>query len=212
MVRDPARESLWAAVAAFAAVGQGLLLVANAVIVWDYLQETKKLRIATRDQVDESKKLVVAAQQQLDLGQLQARASLAQVDAAQKQLAVSQEQIRMALQDSEAQIRPAVSIRHDPNWQRFGVENVGSGPAFDLSFVQTATDSPIQWDTQPNVATALNGSFLGAGQQGGPLPNCGGVQVEVQIIYRSLSGRRYVSIVRFDNHGVPVRTRFLSDH
>jgi len=49
---DPARIPLWTAIVALAGLGQAVLLFANAIFVWCYLRETKKLRQAAEEQVN----------------------------------------------------------------------------------------------------------------------------------------------------------------
>ena len=81
-------------------------------------------------------------------------------------------------------------------------QDAGNGPAFDLRFVAVPTDSPIQWEALPNISTILNGAVLGVGRQEPEVAGvqlCGSPSEELQIMYTSLSGKQYVSIVRFDS-------------
>jgi hypothetical protein len=178
--------------AALAGFLQVVVLSVTAYFVWKYLKATQELGKSSRDQVLESHKLV---------------------EAAQEQLAVSQEQIRIALEESEAQMRPAIGVSVDPHHQRLLAENVGSGPAFDLKLVSVPAESPIQWDQPSNVNTILSGAVLGIGPQDSAkvcLPLVGGTTQELQVMYKSLSGREYVSVVRFESHQRPIRTTVLA--
>ena len=177
-------------VTAIATIVQDVLLLANAFLVAWYLLETRKMRQAAEKQVRESQELVKTGQQQLT---------------------VSQEQIRISLQEAEAEISPSVAIRRDRKYERFLAENVGNGPAIDLKFVSTADRATIQWDALPNVSTALNGAFLPVGERPPEdvvVPLAGGPDQELQIMYKSLSGKQYFTVIRFDRDGRPVETLF----
>jgi hypothetical protein len=177
-------------VATIATIVQDFLLFINLVVVGLYLCETWKMRRAAEKQVIESQELVTAAQ---------------------KQLGISQEQIRLTLQEAEAQIRPAIAIRVDSQHHRFLAENVGNGPAVDLRFLSTAVQSNLQWDSPPNVQTILNGSFLPVGErppEDVSIARAGSRDVEMQIMYKGLSGNQYFTVIRFDGEGRPSETRF----
>jgi hypothetical protein len=167
------------------------LLAVNAGFFYKYLRETKLMREAAEKQVAKSQDLVETAQKQ--------------VAAAQKQL--------------EAQIRPAVAVRI---YGGLRLANVGSGPALNLRMHALARDAPVEiiWAGNSTFAQNLEGSFICA-QQGQIPPDqlldtragadfFGGDQRQIlQIVYQSLSGKDYASIVEFDVHGQPLITRFV---
>lgn len=200
-------------ITAIAMIVQDVLLFVSALLVFWYLWETRKMRQAAEKQVSKSQKLVEAAQEQIKVSQDQFKVSQEQfkvsheqIRISQKQLEFSQEQIRISLQEAEAQITPAVVVWRDRDQTRSLAENMGNGSAINLKFVTTAAHATIQWDASPNVQTMLNGASLPIGKRPSEdvmLELVGGaVDQELQIMYKSLSGKQYFTIMRFGPKGV----------
>jgi len=174
-------------VIAQAAIVQVLLLAANAVLIAWYLWETRKLRRAAQDQVAQSQ---------------------AQVDAMRQQVAIAQDQ-------REAQVRPALTVIGKGT--TLHVVNVGNGPALNLQLVKGRDQAPFSASSQvdTNFGMRLRGSFVAPGESEakdtnekvGAIGQLGGE--DLQLIYESLSGKRYVSIIKFDGPGNPCKTTLL---
>jgi hypothetical protein len=185
------------------------------------------MRQSAEDQVRESQELVKASHDQLAVGQRQVEASLQQVGAAQKQLHVSQEQVAISQAEAEAQIRPAlvVAISNEvaPNGkllQRMLIRNVGSGPALNLRKYEVAGNAEIIWAGNSKPTWDLEGCFVPV--QHSPADPAypedwrisrdafsGDQRKVLYLVYQSLSGKDYASVIEFDVHGRPDRTRFV---
>lgn len=159
----------WTKVAALAAVGQVVVLVATAVFVWRYLQETAELRRT-----------------------------------AQRQVALANEQL-------EAQIRPALTVVDSGG--RLHVSNIGSGSALNLRLVKTKVET-IDWGAQSNFGEPVTGAAVAAGQSAdtrSPIGSWGSLRDErLHLLYESLAGKLYASIVTFDGVGRPSGVRCLA--
>jgi hypothetical protein len=160
----------WTAVAAIAAVGQVVVLIATAVFVWRYLQETAQLRRT-----------------------------------AQQQVALGNEQL-------EAQIRPALTITVYLAGS-LCVSNIGSGAALNLRLVRTKVES-VDWEAKSNFGASAMGAAVAVGQlvDAGSAPgSVGSLRGEhLHLIYESLSGKVYASIVTFNGIGQPSGVRILA--
>lgn len=141
-----------------------LLLAINAVFFWIYLQETKKIRIASEAQF-------------------------------------------------EAQIRPALTVVVNGigSLGTLCVSNVGSGAALNLRLVRTKEG--FDWEAESNFGNRVRGAGVAVGQDldtgekvgfVGPL-----IGERLHLIYESLSGKLYASIVTFEGNGQPARVDFF---
>lgn len=159
----------WTKVAAIAAVGQVVVLIATAWFVWRYLQETTELRRA-----------------------------------AQRQVALANEQL-------EAQIRPALTIADIGG--SLSVANIGSGAALNLRMVKTKTEG-VDWGAKSNFGEPVTGVAIAAGQSVStryPVGSYGNLRDErLHLLYESLAGKLYASIVTFDGVGRPSGVRCLA--
>jgi hypothetical protein len=168
-------------IAAFAAVSQALLLAVNAVFVWEYLRETAAIR-----------------------------------KTAQGQLKVSQFQVSLSQQQVEAQIRPALTVRP---YGSLKLVNVGNGAALNLRLVEAQENSPILWDVVSNISQDLSGAFVSVAESAVENAHLRDALIPsnyfaqrpgqtLQLIYESLSGKKYASVIEFSRNGAPIRTRF----
>jgi hypothetical protein len=163
-----------------ATIVQDVLLLLSAGLIGWYLFETRRIRIATRDQVDRSQELVRAAAQQL-----------------------------------ETQIRPALVVYRDSYF--VGLVNVGNGPALNLRTHEEGRDAAIKWSGNSTFSQKVEGRFVAVERSEN---NSSGVILEdrnhfagenrklLHVIYESLSGKSYGSVIEFDVQGSPLRTRF----
>src|SRR5260370_42263992 len=108
---------IWAEFVATAAGGRLVVLIASAVFVWRYLQETTELRRT-----------------------------------AQQQVALASEQL-------EAQIRPALTIIVNRLSQSLCVSNIGSGAALNLRLVGTKVES-VDWEAKSNFGASAMGAAV----------------------------------------------------
>jgi hypothetical protein len=177
-------------VIAIATIVQVVLLAANAFLIAWYLWETRKLRQAAEDQVAKSQSGVAAAPEQ--------------VDAMRQQFAIAQEQL-------EAQIRPALTLTAGATLL---VVNIGNGPALNLQLVkgQSQTVLPASSSVETTFGMRLKGSCVAPGESHArdtaePVGSRGQLRGEdVQLVYESLSGKKYASLIEFDGFGKPCKT------
>jgi hypothetical protein len=108
----------------------------------------------------------------------------------------------------EAQIRPALVIRA---YGTLRISNVGAGAAINLKLVQANAGDPIVWKNhQAGPETRLDGRAVASGGQsneedsGFPVDHFRSGQA-LHLLYESLSGKLYASVVQF-NDGGPIRT------
>jgi hypothetical protein len=120
-------------ITAVATVIQDVLLILSAGLIGWYLYETKKMRKATENQVGKSQELVEAAQLQLAAG----------------------------LAQTEAQIRPAVTVRLQGGIQ---LQNVGNGTAVNVALSLVDLDGEINWELSPNLLAEIVASYLERGE------------------------------------------------
>jgi hypothetical protein len=180
-------------VLALTAIVQIVLLAVNAALIAWYLWETRKLRRAAEDQVTKS--------------QSQASAAYEQVEAMRHQAAIAQDQ-------REAQIRPALTVSGKS--ATLLVVNIGNGPALNLQLVKgrRQTVLPASSRIETNFGMRVKGSFVAPGESQAKDTNekvgsIGQLDGEdLQLVYESLSGKKYVSIVEFDGPGNPCKTTF----
>lgn len=177
-------------VIALAAIIQCVLLFANAFLIAWYLLETRRLRKAAQDQVAKSQNQISAAYEQ--------------VEALQRQTAIAQYQL-------EAQVRPALTVIR--RGTTLHVVNIGNGPALNLQLVrgrdQTVFSASAKVDT--NFGPMVRGSCIAPGesQAKDTYEPCSIGQIrgeDLQLVYESLSGKRYISMIEFDGTGNPCRT------
>jgi len=140
-----------------------LFLAVNAGFVWMYLQETKKIRIASEAQL-------------------------------------------------EAQIRPALTLVV-PDQESLWVSNIGSGSALNLRLVRTKVEL-VDWEAESNFGDWAKGAAVPVDQRlytGAMVGFVGNLQGErLHLIYESLSGKMYASVVTFEGTGRPSGVRFLT--
>ena len=212
-------------VTAIAIIVQDMLLFLSAILIGWYLWETRKMRQAAEKQVGETQALVRASLDQITLGQRQVDASLAQVEAAQEQLEVSQGQLAISLSEAEAQVRPvlvvAISSELAPDGTaipRIVIRNVGKGPALNLRKYEVQGDTPIIWSGNSVPRWELEGSFVPTQHTADPagpvdwkisrVDFTGSNRKKLHLVYQSLSGKEYASIIEFSVAGQPLRTGF----
>jgi len=178
-------------VIAVAAVFQAFLLAVNAVLIFWYLWETRKLRQAAEAQVTASQSQISAAYDQ--------------VEAMRHQTAVAQAQL-------EAQIRPALTV--SGRAATLLIVNIGNGPALNLQLVKgrTQTILPGSSRVETNFGMRVKGCCVAPGESQAKDTNeavgsIGQLRGEdLQLVYESLSGKKYVSIIEFDGPGNPCKT------
>jgi hypothetical protein len=111
----------------------------------------------------------------------------------------------------EAQIRPALSVYPHATLQ---LVNIGSGPALNVKLVILHKCGPVQWHSEANVAPRVTGSFVSPGEahkRDSTIPvGHYGAEQELQIFYESLSGKRYASVIGFDQDRNPIAPRFAA--
>ncbi len=162
---------------ACATIFQDVLLLINAVLIAWYLWETHGLRLAGDKQVK----------------------------ATAQQFAMAQEQL-------EAQIRPALTMSGGA--ATLLVVNVGSGPALNLQLAKGKNQAvlPASFKIETNFGMRVKGSCVapGGSQAKDTNESVGSwgqlVGEDVQLVYESLSGKRYASIIEFAG-GNPCKTR-----
>lgn len=188
-------------VIAIATVAQDVLLVGNGILVYLYLKATKDIAQRNREQVSETQKLV---------------------ETAQTQLTVSQEQIRISLQEAEAQIRPVLIVDKGPSALAGAtisrnlvfVQNVGNGPALNLQLSVLQNGQPVNWDTAP-IESSFS-AWYGISIETGVNTNRAPLNLpehifgnKLTLTYESMSGKNYMTIVFIDNAGLLHNTEFL---
>ena len=177
---DPARVSFWAAGAALAGFAQAFLLIVNAVIVWDYLQETKKLRIATQDQVEETRKLVYAERRQLE-------AQIKPAVVARMKWASQQQLVELVNIGNGPALDVKLSAVGRGSVEQWDDVNEPFGRELLLAFIERGGDRETGIRTRP--VQRIVGAVSVLGERG------------LRCEYRSLSGRTYSTIVDFDQNG-----------
>jgi hypothetical protein len=161
---------------------EDFLLLGNAILVGLYFLETKRLRVAAQDQVT----------------------------IAQKQVSESHAQL-------EAQIRPALAVRW---YGDLKLVNVGNGAAVNLRMIHARVEATVGWDSPANIGSpSLRGAYVAVQEfdsdptklKGAAIP--GGFFQQnpgtcLQLVYESLSGKTYASVIEFAADGNIARTRF----
>lgn len=178
-------------VIAITTIVQDVLLAVNAVLIAWYLWETRKLRQAAQEQVAQSQR---------------------QLSAAHEQLEVMRQQVAISQRQSETQIRPALTVTGKS--ATLHVVNVGSGPALNLQLIKgrNQTVLPTQSTAVTNFGMRLKGACVAPGEAqakdaGVPVGSIGQLTGEdLQLVYESLSGKKYVSMIEFDGPGNPCKT------
>jgi hypothetical protein len=176
-------------VIAYAMIFQDVLLAISAALIAWYLWETRKLRQAAEDQVTKSQSQISAAYEQ--------------VEAIRHQAAIAQSQL-------EAQIRPALTLIGNNN--SLLILNVGSGPALNLQLVKGRNQTVLSASAPVTTTFGIRakGSCIAPSHTvdtGASVGSIGQISGEdVQLVYESLSGKKYVSMIEFDGPGNPCKT------
>ncbi len=116
-----------------------------------------------------------------------------------------------AQQQAEAQFRPALELLGVEG--RLWLQNLGTGPALDLRVSFTPQGSAVNWDAEGS--TNLTHAFVPAGGKSPDYifdlgPRELGPQKGIHLVYGSLSGRLYASVIDFTEQGaIGGRTRFI---
>src|SRR4029077_13103852 len=153
------------------------------------------------------RKLRLAAEEQGTKSQIQASAAYEQVEAMHQQSAI-------ALEQREAQIRPALTVSGRSS--TLVIVNIGSGPALNLQLVKgrNQTVLPASSKVETTFGFPLKGSFVEPGESQAKDTNerigsHGQIEGEdLQLVYESLSGKKYISLIEFDGRGNPRKTTF----
>jgi len=123
----------------------------------------------------------------------------------------AQRQVALANEQLEAQIRPALTLAIGDGGSLW-VSNIGSGAALNLRLVRTTAES-VDWEAKSNFGTAAMGAAVAGGQRvetGSASGSVGNLKGEcLHLIYESLSGRVYASVLVFEGDGRPSGVRFL---
>src|ERR1700730_13246271 len=116
------------------------------------------------------------------------------VIATNKLVRSSQEQVRASQEQVESQSRPAIVVKEAGN--QFELVNIGNGPALEIEWrLKERGTAPVFAESQNPIAAL---SYLESrqtkfiAQQSISL-----VKGELHCVYRSLSGRRYLSVSTF---------------
>jgi hypothetical protein len=112
----------------------------------------------------------------------------------------------------EAQIRPALTVSGQGT--TLWVVNIGNGPALNLQLVKGRNQTllPATSRVETTFGFRLNGSFVVPGEAQAKDTNekigsLGQLQGEdLQLVYESLSGKKYISLIEFDGPGNPCKT------
>jgi len=117
---------------------------------------------------------------------------------------------RVAQQQVEAQIRPALEVVVNVAAAGIYFKNLGTGPALDLRVSSIPSNGKVNWHADDN-GSGLGHSFVEAGQRsmGGISSREFGPERSLQVVYESLSGRTYATSVTFPEPGIAGKTRFF---
>ena len=118
---------------------------------------------------------------------------------------------RVAEQQVEAQMRPALELVLNFRLQRMSLVNLGAGPALDLRVTGIGPNAGVVWDADDD-GSGLGHAFVSAGKQApAEIGTAGfGPERSLQVVYASLSGRLFATVVEFPEQGVSGRTRFFA--
>lgn len=111
----------------------------------------------------------------------------------------------------EAQIRPAVELFAIEG--KLWLQNLGPGPALDLHLVFAPRGAAVDWENEGS--TNLAHAFIPAGGKSPDYifdlnPRDLGPQKGIHVVYSSLSGRLYASVIEFTGERAEGgRTRFI---
>jgi len=169
---------------------QNFLLTVNAVLIACYLWETRKLRKAAEAQVTKSQSQISAAYEQ--------------VEEMRHETAVAQAQL-------EAQIRPALAV--SGRVATLQIVKISNGPTLNLQLVKgrTQTILPASSRVETNFGMRVKGCCVAPGESQAkdtnePVGSIGQIRGEdLQLVYKSLSGKKYVSLIEFDGPGNPCK-------
>jgi|HubBroStandDraft_1064217.scaffolds.fasta_scaffold58433_3 hypothetical protein len=179
-------------VVACAMIFQDILLTANVLLITWYLWETRELRRAAQAQVTKSQ---------------------SQISATHEQVEVMRRQVTIAQDQLEAQIRPALTLAG--KGATFWVVNIGNGSALNLQLVKGRSQTPYlsaSSKVDSNFGRRIKGICVAPGDSQAKdtyelIGSFGQVNGEdVQLVYESLSGKRYISMIDFDGTGSPCKT------
>jgi hypothetical protein len=117
---------------------------------------------------------------------------------------------RIAQQQLEAQIRPALTLVSIGGV--LYVSNVGSGAGLNLRLVKTKAEA-VDWKAKTNFGAGATGAAVAVGEPVNTFiatGSYGSINSErLHLIYESLSGNAYASIITFEGNGQPSGVRFL---
>jgi hypothetical protein len=118
---------------------------------------------------------------------------------------------RVAQRQVEAQIRPALEVIVNLGMRQMRFQNLGTGPALDLRVSGIRPGTNVDWDA-PDNGSGLGHAFVPAGKDSpGSISSVGfGPERTLQIVYASLSGRLFATLVDFPQAGVSGPTRFFA--
>lgn len=181
---------LWTALGTWAQV---VVLIVTARFVWNYLQETAKMRKVAEEQLKKSQAQVALAYRQLE------------------------GQIRPAL---VARVENPVVGGAVRTQQIIELVNIGSGPALDIKLSAVRRGAFERWDDRVEPFERERLLFIEPSQvrqtsvRMRPVAGLGGIEIlgdrAFRCEYRSLSGRTYSTIVDFEGNGTCVEdTRFF---
>lgn len=141
------------------------------------------------------------------------KATETQVSRSQELVEASQKQLAASLAQTEAQIRPAVSVKLQGGVQ---LQNVGNGTAVNVAFsVVEDLGGEINWGLRGNILSEVVASYLEPGEDPNRRAILGdrrlGPDTGLQLRYQSLSGKKYASLVTFGMDGRVIRTRFVEE-
>jgi hypothetical protein len=124
----------------------------------------------------------------------------------------TQQQVALANEQLEAQIRPALTIVIGPRGS-LCVSNIGSGAALNLRLVRTKVES-VDWEAKSNFGEPAMGAAVAVGQLVDTRSAPGSVgnlrDENLHLIYESLSRKVYASIITFNGIGQPSGVRILA--
>jgi hypothetical protein len=117
---------------------------------------------------------------------------------------------RAAETQIEAQMRPALEVVVNIAAAEMWLQNLGTGPALGLRLSRLLSNTDVDWNAD-DVGDPLAQSFVEAGKRSmSSMGTLGfGPEVCLQVLYTSLSGREYATVVDFPQPGVGGRTRFI---
>jgi hypothetical protein len=117
---------------------------------------------------------------------------------------------RAAERQVEAQMRPALELVVNVARRQMSLVNLGAGPALDLRVAGIRPGTEVNWDAVDD-GSGLGHAFVSTGAKAPAEVGTAGFGPErsLQVVYASLSGRLFATVVEFPEPGVSGRTRFF---